>query len=243
MSIAIITSHNVIVIHYKLIKYPDIAFFVSPIPLHIAAMVILYGHMSRCDRVSRQTAIEDIWMALDVLPRLRWRWERKDMNGGHPLIAKLAEKVFEINLHEVNGTGPAVLLPELDWNDIASPLQAVSPQQASASQVQGQYGSSAYPVSHKGSSGQVEMNGHNLADIPAGLFWPIDLQNPVGISPEHAHMGQSHTQQHYQAIGAIGCQPSQDMYMLEEKDPTMTSAHMQRLISAVSMRSSCCFTC
>lgn len=158
------------------------------------------------------------------------------MNGGHPLIAKLAEKVFEISLHQVSGTGPAMLIPELDWNDIGSPLQALSPQQATPTQVQTSYNSNgAYQVTHKSNSSQAEMNGHNLADVPAGLFWPIDLQNPVGISQEHAHMGQPPTHQHYQAIGAIGCQPSQEMFMLEEKDPTMTSAHMQRLISAVSI--------
>ncbi|KAJ7284836.1 hypothetical protein C8J57DRAFT_1709180 [Mycena rebaudengoi] len=87
---AIVTAHNVIIVHSQLIRFPDIAFFTSPIPLHIAAMVILYGHMSNCERLPRQTAIEDVWLALDMLPRFRWRWERKDFNGGHPLIFELA---------------------------------------------------------------------------------------------------------------------------------------------------------
>ncbi|CDO76505.1 hypothetical protein BN946_scf184361.g4 [Trametes cinnabarina] len=58
---AIVTSHNIIVVHNKLIRFPDIAFFVSPTPLHIAAMVILYGHMSECDRIPQQTALEDLF--------------------------------------------------------------------------------------------------------------------------------------------------------------------------------------
>ncbi|KAF8893294.1 hypothetical protein CPB85DRAFT_1440694 [Mucidula mucida] len=55
-------------------------------------MVILYGHMSKSDTLPRHTALEDVWLALDMLPRFRWRWERKDVNGGHPLISKLAER-------------------------------------------------------------------------------------------------------------------------------------------------------
>ncbi|TFY76485.1 hypothetical protein EWM64_g7527 [Hericium alpestre] len=112
---AIIVSHNIIIVHNQLIRFPDIAFFVSPIPLHIAAMVILYGHMSRCESLPHQVALEDVWMALDMLPSFRWRWERKDLNGGHPLIAKLAEKVLDVNLHQVGPTSHPILLPELDW--------------------------------------------------------------------------------------------------------------------------------
>jgi hypothetical protein len=114
-TIAIVTSHNIIIVHNQLIRFPDIAFFVSPIPLHIAAMVILYGHMSHCERLSRQVMIEDVWMALGMLPRFRWRWERKDLNGGHPLTSKLAEKVLNVNLRTVGPTKNPVLLSELDW--------------------------------------------------------------------------------------------------------------------------------
>lgn len=130
---AIVTSHNIIIVHNQLIRFPDIAFFVSPIPLHIAAMVILYGHMSHSDRLSRQEMIEDVWMALDMLPRLRWRWERKDLNGGHPLIAKLAEKVLNVNLRTVGPTKDPVLLSELDWETdspgmVSSPALGAQPQ-------------------------------------------------------------------------------------------------------------------
>ncbi|KDQ53103.1 hypothetical protein JAAARDRAFT_72641 [Jaapia argillacea MUCL 33604] len=117
---AIVTSHNVIVVHNQLIRFPDIAFFVSPIPLHIAAMVILYGHMSKCERLTRQVALEDVWMALDMLPRFRWRWERKDLTSGHPLIAKLAEKVLEVNLHQVGPPSHPVLMSDQDWENDGS---------------------------------------------------------------------------------------------------------------------------
>ncbi|KAF8876723.1 hypothetical protein BD779DRAFT_1613239 [Infundibulicybe gibba] len=110
-STAIITSHNTIIVHNQLIRFPDIAFFTSPIPLHIAAMVILYGHMSKCDKLPRHTALEDVWLALDMLPRFRWRWERKDFNGGHPLIAKLLSASwsggtpYDQQTRAINGSG------------------------------------------------------------------------------------------------------------------------------------------
>ncbi|KAF8240685.1 hypothetical protein L208DRAFT_1384110 [Tricholoma matsutake] len=121
---AIITSHNTIVVHNQLIRFPDIAFFTSPIPLHIAAMVILYGHMSKCEILPRQTALEDLWLALDMLPRFRWRWERKDFNGGHPLIAKLAERVMEVDLQQVGPVNHPSLLCEPEWDEdiVMSPV-------------------------------------------------------------------------------------------------------------------------
>ncbi|KAF9014644.1 hypothetical protein BDZ89DRAFT_962664, partial [Hymenopellis radicata] len=117
---AIITSHNTIIVHSQLIRFPDIAFFTSPIPLHIAAMVILYEHMSKSDTLPRHTALEDVWLALFMLPRFRWRWERKDVNGGHPLISKLAKRVMEVNLHQVGPATNPVLLSEPDWEEDAA---------------------------------------------------------------------------------------------------------------------------
>ncbi|KAJ3569705.1 hypothetical protein NP233_g4870 [Leucocoprinus birnbaumii] len=114
---AIITSHNIIVVHHKLIKFPDVAFFTSPIPLHIAAMVILFGHMSRCEVLPLPTALEDLWMALDMIPRFRWRWERKDAAGGHPLIARLVERVMNVDLHTIGPTSHPVLICEPEWDE------------------------------------------------------------------------------------------------------------------------------
>lgn len=206
--LAIVTSHNIIIVHNQLIRFPDIAFFVSPIPLHIAAMVILYGHMSHCERLSRQVMIEDVWMALDMLPRFRWRWERKDLNGGHPLISKLAEKVLNVDLHSVAPPKDPVLLSELDWDTenviLGSPSMA-SPRQVHMQQQQQKtptlthppyqpeanmngtvvYGprtasQSTTPV--KSVNAQLSLGGvgDKLAEVPAGLFYPFYPENQMG---------------------------------------------------------------
>ncbi|KAH7912026.1 fungal-specific transcription factor domain-containing protein [Hygrophoropsis aurantiaca] len=203
---AIVTSHNIIIVHNQLIKFPDIAFFVSPIPLHIAAMVILYGHMSDCKRLPHQVMVEDVWMALDMLPRFRWRWERKDVNGGHPLISKLAEKVLNVNLHSVGPTKDPVLLSELDWETDTSVGLLSSPSLANQSQMQiqqkapnvlhqpypnmppGAYGppqrgTSTNTTPVKGPNGSTVMGGTHtdkLVDIPTGLFYPFFPENPMG---------------------------------------------------------------
>ena len=206
---AIVTSHNIIIVHNQLIRFPDIAFFVSPIPLHIAAMVILYGHMSHCERLSRQVMIEDVWMALDMLPRFRWRWERKDLNGGHPLISKLAEKVLNVDLHSVGPPKDPILLSEPDWDTenviLGSPSMA-SPRQPHLQQQQQQKtptlahppyqsesnisGTAAYgprtasqsttPVKNVGAQISPGAVGDKLAEIPTGLFYPFYPENPMG---------------------------------------------------------------
>ncbi|EGO24576.1 hypothetical protein SERLADRAFT_468109 [Serpula lacrymans var. lacrymans S7.9] len=204
---AIVTSHNIIIVHNQLIRFPDIAFFVSPIPLHIAAMVILYGHMSHCERLSRQVMVEDVWMALDMLPRFRWRWERKDVNGGHPLIAKLAEKVLNVNLRSVGPTKDPVLLSELDWDTdspggmLGSPslatqqvqqhmqqrtptMAAAYPNGANSSaygpQQRGPGSSSTTPIKNVNGTSTNGMTTDKLAEVPAGLFYPFYPENPMG---------------------------------------------------------------
>ncbi|KAF9474668.1 hypothetical protein BDN70DRAFT_959558 [Pholiota conissans] len=186
---AIITSHNMIIVHSQLIRFPDIAFFTSPIPLHIAAMVILYGHISRVECLPPAIALEDVWAALDMIPRFRWRWERKDANGGHPLISKLVETIMRVNLHTfVPSSIPSVLYPEQDWEE-----STTSP--ASASQHNTPImASGAYPAAdgvmysphsraaHNGGAGGGAINRSasggssppdRLADMPQGLLYPF----------------------------------------------------------------------
>ena len=191
--LAIVTSHNIIVIHNQLIKYPDISFFVSPIPLHIAAMVILYGHMSNCERIPHQMALEDVWMALDILPSIRWRWERKDLNGGHPLIARLAEKILSVNLHQVGPPSHPVLLSEPDWEQDAAKMASIStpklghsPRSVGSAPGSGS-GTGGGPVYGNGFNGQgTQKPGYNqqpsghLADVPAGLFYPFFPEKATG---------------------------------------------------------------
>ncbi|KAJ3854419.1 fungal-specific transcription factor domain-containing protein [Lentinula lateritia] len=129
---AIVQAHNVIAIHTVLVRYPEVGFFTSPVPLHIAAMVILYGRMSKCDvgipslidgegsdhedggSNAVRILMEDVWLALDMLPRFRWRWETGSGSSGGttPLIAKLAEEVMETSLSEAGLLGQPVLIPE-----------------------------------------------------------------------------------------------------------------------------------
>jgi len=80
-------------------------------------MVILFGHMSQCEVLPHQTALEDLWMALDMIPRFRWRWERKDVAGGHPLIARLVERVMNVDLHTIGPSSHPVLIPEPEWDE------------------------------------------------------------------------------------------------------------------------------
>jgi len=186
-------------VHNQLLRFPDIAFFVSPIPLHIAAMVILFGHMSRCDSLTRQVALEDVWMALDMLPSFRWRWERKEMNGSHPLIATLAEKVLGVNLRQAGPTSHPVLMPELDWDiegtnsPIATHTAVSTPSLGNTTYTHGSSGTPfpgsppigpAVPASSRlvtgasngngGANGPVETK---LAEVPVNLFYPFYPDN------------------------------------------------------------------
>ncbi|KAG8929189.1 hypothetical protein FRC01_004725 [Tulasnella sp. 417] len=140
---AVITSHNVLIVSYQLTTFPSLAFFVSPIPIHIAAMVILYGVISECDALPYPKAKDDVCNALHIVPRYRWRWSRKDAHGSHPLIVKLAQKVFGTEILNITGPlGPPLLMPEWDWvvgstdSGLASPLHELSagysPTQAAA---------------------------------------------------------------------------------------------------------------
>ncbi|EMD33457.1 hypothetical protein CERSUDRAFT_118039 [Gelatoporia subvermispora B] len=198
---AIVTSHNIILVHNQLIRFPDIAFFVSPVPLHIAAMVILFGHMSGVKRLSRQVAIEDVWMALDMLPSFRWRWERKDANTGHPLIPRVAEKVLNVNLHQVAPTSAPMLLPEQDWDDVPlSPSLVPAQAEQHATPLGGGLGGPQYPSptspfgpprpgagapggapggspgkngrAREAPAGGAAGPDEKLPDLPAGLFYP-----------------------------------------------------------------------
>jgi hypothetical protein len=235
-----VTAHNVIIFHSQLIRFPDIAFFTSPIPLHIAAMVILYGQMSNCERLPRQTAIEDVWLALDMLPRFRWRWERKDLNGGHPLIFQLASHVMGVDLHAVKPVTNPVLLSEPEWDDdlgIPSPMavsQHTSPTPTNSYPPKAIYGpqprmngggSSAQHVAASNGAG-----GKHLVDIPTGLFYPFfpdENGNPPVTSPTtngvqdpgygHILAAAATHGQH----GSYSGQGSQDTFISEERSPTM----------------------
>ncbi|CAK5268770.1 unnamed protein product [Mycena citricolor] len=225
---AIVTAHNVIIAHQSLMQFPDVAFFTSPIPLHIAAMVILYGQMSNCERLPPQTAIEDLWLALDMLPRFRWRWERKDLNGAHPLIFELASHVMGVDLHQVEPSNNAFfLLSEPEWDeDSTMPSPVPLPAHASPSPA------SAYPSAYGPHQRALNApppggpapnpNGKHLVDIPTGLFYPF-YTDENGNPPPAAENGYSHilaaAATHGQH-GSYGGQGSHDTFISEERSPT-----------------------
>lgn len=202
-------------------------------------MVILYGQMSQCDRLPREVAVEDIWYALDMLPRFRWRWERKDMNGGHPLIEKLAEKVLGLSLGDMKRSGTPVLIPEDDWEassptgtgSLSPAIGSISSPKNNRTPFSGSYMTSGVPGDANGDS-------KTLAALPAGWFWPMDPENPVEFPAEHAQLaGQQQAPPHgYQPIGTIGCEQSQEAYILEEKDPAVTKSLMQPYMNRVSFK-------
>jgi len=226
---AIATSHNIIIVHNEMIRFPDIAFFVSPIPLHIAAMVILYGHMSSCKMLTRQQALEDVWMALDMLPRFRWRWERKDYNGGHPLIAKLAEKVFDAPLHQAGPTSRPMLMPELDWSLPEGSATPESPVVATPSTVTANAAYPPPPPAYNGHRHPIKIQ-EGLAEVPPQWFYPLPAEQPpidnhsqrTGTAPGPSNLATAV----YAPLGTIGCAQSQDSYVQEEKD-TPVPAHPQ----------------
>lgn len=252
-SIAIITSHNTIIVHNQLIRFPDIAFFTSPIPLHIAAMVILYGHMSKCEVLPRQMALQDVWLALDMLPRFRWRWERKDFNGGHPLIAKLAERVMEVNLQQVSPVTHPSLLCEADWDDdiVMSPVpksQQSTPTLSATGYPPTVYGpqprstpgsANGNGSGASGSGGSTPADGHGqqLMEVPSQLFYPFYPETQAVFSmPPPAQPGTSsgapgreyrHLLEAAAAAQDNSYGSSHDSYMSEERDPHQSHQQQQ----------------
>jgi hypothetical protein len=109
--IAIVTAHNIIVIHYQLKRSPDGVLFSSPIPLQTAAMTILCGSMSRIDRLSQQQITEDIVICLAVLET----WDVQGLAGASALITRLAEEILKINIRGAPPPGLPTLISESDW--------------------------------------------------------------------------------------------------------------------------------
>jgi hypothetical protein len=146
-------------------------------------MVILYGHISGVECLPARIALEDIWLALDMLPRFRWRWERKDVNGGHPLIAKLVECIMGASLHTMTPKAIPILLSEPEWDEQMSPV----PKSQHSTPVISSTPSSYTPTTH--SPHQRSLNdvsgalnrsnsgttppGKHLADVPTTLFYPF----------------------------------------------------------------------
>lgn len=109
--IATVTAHNIIVIHYQLKRSPDTVLFSSPILLQVAAMTVLYGSMSRIDRLSQPQSTQDVLMSLAVLET----WDAQGLADGHSLITGLAKEVLKADIRGVPPTGSPMLISESDW--------------------------------------------------------------------------------------------------------------------------------
>ncbi|KAH8832511.1 hypothetical protein DL96DRAFT_1457837 [Flagelloscypha sp. PMI_526] len=232
---AISTAHNAIHIHNRLISFPSIAFFTSPIPLHISAMVILTGHSQLVGPLERHTAVEDVWLALDMLPRFRWRWERKDCGGEHPALARMVEQVMQVDLSEVRGcSGEPVLIEEHEWDEhtIASlrtnsPSQmqltngnaTASPTTASHSPTSTGFASqNGYPqkTSSSGTYGNsiAYNNSSRQFEIPNSIFYPFfpaqSTPTPTGNypAPGHGPAQQTPPMPQQQDLSALITEPS-----------------------------------
>lgn len=205
-------------------------------------MVILYGQMSKVDCLPFNTALEDLWLALDLLPRFRWRWERKDFGGAHPLIARLAERVMNVNLRTYTMTGKPVLMCEPNWDDESPILKSQQttptlasagagyPQATNGSTIYGPQPRSLAPAPGSGnpamgsgshSSGGSTPHDKQLVEVPTNLFYPFYPEDPRGGSANGTdQQGYTHILAQAGAAHAssYGCQPSQDSYMSEERD-------------------------
>lgn len=111
-----ITAHNVLVIHAQLTAYPEVAFFVSPIPIHVAAMIILFASISKVETLAWGLAKEDVSLALKLVPLFRWRSPTTGEAGSaYPLIQRLAVKVYGTMEVVAGPISPPMLLDEMYW--------------------------------------------------------------------------------------------------------------------------------
>ena len=145
-------------------------------------MVILYGHISGVECLPPHIALEDVWLALDMLPRFRWRWERKDVNGGHPLIAKLVEHIMGVSLHAITPAAIPILLSEPEWDEqmsVQSPVPSHNSTPGTSSKSVYTSTTTTGPVygphqrSLNGANGALNSPGKHLAEVPTPLFYPF----------------------------------------------------------------------
>jgi hypothetical protein len=241
--IAIKTAHNVIIMHASLTQLPDIGFFVSPLPLHLAAITIIYGQSCNFDTLSYDTGCEDVYSALHIIPALRWKWERKDASGGvHPITLLLAKKVFK---KERSRDAPKLtpdFLPEEDWEDDFGrpPPQTINVQQLNHWPAELFLAGPAWPDRPQWAHTFAEGPGTSKSASPVGSHAvPHHLSMTNGSSsaiagPSMPGAGTSYfkteepditsilAQIPGSAYSAINLQPEielQELYMQEEKDP------------------------
>jgi hypothetical protein len=207
-------------------------------------MVILFGHMSKCETLTHDQAVQDLWLALDMLPRFRWRWERKDFNGGHPLIARLAEKVMDVDLGTITPETQPVLMTEVQWDTEISPgrSQQTTPTMTTFGSVTA--ASTPAPIFSRATTNgdtHTPPNGRQFPEVPNALFYPFYTETisasmqhngngpgtPTSATPGPSSSNRDYTQL-IAAAAAAGNRSafgSQESYVSEEMD---TSHNMTR---------------
>ncbi|KAJ7431421.1 hypothetical protein B0H11DRAFT_2385513 [Mycena galericulata] len=126
-----------------------------------------------------------------MLPRFRLRWERKDVNGGHPLIFELASHVLGVGLHAVKPATEPVLLSEPEWDEDSAMLSPIStsqhvPDPGEHCPLMVHVGGPMTPTSANSAGGK------HLVDILTGLFYPFfsdeNFRPPLdsqGVNPSY----------------------------------------------------------
>jgi hypothetical protein len=174
-----------------------------------------------------------------MLPRFRWRWERKDVNGGHPLIAKLVEHIMGVSLHTITPAAVPILLSETKWDEhmsVQSPVlksQNNTPVMSSTPLTTTGSVYSPHQRSLNGTNGASNPSGKHLADVPTNLFYPFfpeaqasAITTAVDGSSANGNTvsGSGQTQDYSQILrvaaaaqAGLGGEP-QESYMSEERD-------------------------
>ncbi|KIY51149.1 hypothetical protein FISHEDRAFT_71439 [Fistulina hepatica ATCC 64428] len=209
---AVITSHNIIILHSRMMSFPVIGFFTAPIPLHLASLILLYGVVSPPPALPEETVACDIAMALEIIPHIRWRWERKDLGGAHPQLAKLAANILKRPLSDIippsssldsivwpqsNSAGCGVLINEPSWLG-GSPKPAVP------------------GASPPGLPGRIELASHISKDFPASVFYPFYPEQDAGTNPAAPVQEMVLSMANGCSIG--GYQPNERSFLNEEYD-------------------------
>ena len=153
-------------------------------------MTIIYGVMMNNQELGFERSLDDVWLALSTLPHLRWRWERKDLGGGHPVILKLAEKVFRVNLQEkTKETTPCVLIPEMLMSEYGAiddrSHSRLDLHHSSAAKGNGRWSASSTPAGGLRASpnGKMMVNSPRDADGFLGESMENQIHHPVPQQP------------------------------------------------------------
>lgn len=94
----------------------EVSFFTSNVPVHVAAMVIIFGSISNAETLDQGLAKEDVQLALKLIPLFRWRWQRQDdLGAAHAVISRLASKVYKPFVVQQGPLSPPILLAERLW--------------------------------------------------------------------------------------------------------------------------------